>query len=143
MNSMADDIRWQQRLQSYLKALRRLQSGADLARQRPLSDLERQGLIQAFEFTHELAWNVMKDYLKSLGQDNLMASRDSTRAAFKAGLIHEGEIWMDMIASRNLSSHTYNDDTAQLIAGRTTVHYLPLLTAFGEKMQAIQNAASA
>lgn len=143
MNSMADDIRWQQRLQSYLKALRRLQSASDLAHQRPLSDLEQQGLIQAFEFTHELAWNVMKDYLRSLGQDDLMASRDSTRAAFKAGLIHEGEIWMDMIASRNLSSHTYNDDTAQLIASRTTARYLPLLSAFGEKMQAIQNAASA
>ncbi|PIW09494.1 MAG: nucleotidyltransferase, partial [Comamonadaceae bacterium CG17_big_fil_post_rev_8_21_14_2_50_60_13] len=113
-----------------------------LSRERPLSNLEQQGLIQAFEFTHELAWNVMKDYLMSLGQENLMASRDSTRAAFKAGLIHEGETWMEMIVSRNLSSHTYNDETANLIASRVTENYSNLLSAFAQKMQVIQNAAN-
>jgi len=139
---MADDIRWQQRLHNYLKALQRLQSAVALSRERPLSNLEQQGLIQAFEFTHELAWNVMKDYLMSLGQENLMASRDSTRAAFKAGLIHEGETWMEMIVSRNLSSHTYNDETANLIASRVTENYSNLLSAFAQKMQVIQNAAN-
>ncbi len=142
-DSNADDIRWQQRLQNYARALSRLQSAVELSNSRPLTDLEQQGLIQAFEFTHELAWNVMKDYLHSLGQTQLMASRDSTRAAFKAGLIHEGETWMDMILSRNLSSHTYNQETANLISSRTSERYLPLLMAFGQKMRDIQHASGA
>jgi len=140
---MADDIRWQQRLQSYQKALSRLQFAVDLSRERPLSDLEQQGLIQAFEFTHELAWNVMKDYLRSLGQETVIASRDSTRAAFAAGLIHSGEAWMDMIASRNLSSHTYNDVTAQLIVGKAANTYLRLLVDFADKMRTIADVENA
>jgi len=140
-DSDIDDIRWQQRLQNFLRALDRLKHAVELSRTRPLTELEQQGLIQAFEFTHELAWNVMKDYLQSLGQAQLMASRDATRAAFKAGLIHEGETWMDMILSRNLSSHTYNQDTANLISGRASERYLPLLLAFGQKMRDIQHAS--
>ncbi|OIN91968.1 MAG: nucleotidyltransferase [Comamonadaceae bacterium CG1_02_60_18] len=140
-DSDIDDIRWQQRLQNYLRALDRLKNAVELSQARPLTDLEQQGLIQAFEFTHELAWNVMKDYLQSLGHAPLMASRDATRAAFKAGLIHEGETWMDMILSRNLSSHTYNQDTANLISSRASERYLPLLLAFGQKMRDIQHAS--
>lgn len=60
---MTDDIRWQQRLASYQRALAQLEAAVTLSQSRPLSELEQQGLIQAFEFTHELAWNVMKDYL--------------------------------------------------------------------------------
>ena len=56
------DIRWHQRLANYEKAFSRLAAAVELASQRPLSDLEKRGLIQTFEFTHELAWNVMKDY---------------------------------------------------------------------------------
>ena len=59
---MSQDIRWQQRLANYAKALDSLTAAAELAAHRPLSDLEKQGLIHAFEFTHELAWNVMRDY---------------------------------------------------------------------------------
>jgi len=53
------DIRWQQRFANYKKALRQLQSAVELSDQRELSQLEKQGVIQAFEFTHELAWNVL------------------------------------------------------------------------------------
>ena len=102
---MVEDLRWHQRLESFQRALGNLTSAVKLRETRALSELEQQGLIQAFESTHELAWNVMKDYLQSLGQTNVIASRDSTRAAFKAGLIFAGEIWMDMIESRNLSVH--------------------------------------
>ena len=65
---MAEDIRWHQRLQSYQRALAILTSAVKLRETRALSELEQQGLIQAFGFTHELAWNVMQDYLQSLGQ---------------------------------------------------------------------------
>jgi nucleotidyltransferase substrate binding protein (TIGR01987 family) len=135
---MEADVRWQQRLDSYQRALVNLTSAVRLRETRPLSELEQQGLIQAFEFTHELAWKVMKDYLQSLGQANVIASRDSTRAAFKAGLILAGEIWMDMIESRNLSVHTYNRDTADLLAQKIVENYIDCFAAFESVMRGVQ-----
>jgi nucleotidyltransferase substrate binding protein (TIGR01987 family) len=109
-----------------------------LRRVRKLSELEQQGLIQAFEYTHELAWKVMKDYLRSLGMNDLLASRDSTRAAFAADLVSDGEAWMDMILSRNLSSHTYNLDTANHLVSKIAAMYAPLFGAFEQKMLEFQ-----
>ncbi len=85
----------------------------------------------------------MKDYLQSLGQTSVIASRDSTRGAFKAGLIVEGELWMDMIESRNLSSHTYNRDTADRLGQKISQDYWVCFTAFEAKMLEIQRHASA
>jgi len=84
-----------------------------LARTRQLSNLEKQGIIQSFEFTHELAWNVLKDYLEHKGFTNIIGSRDATRLAFKNGLIQDGEVWMKMIDIRNRTSHTYNMSLAK------------------------------
>ena len=103
------DIRWQQQFTNYKIALLQLQSAADLSKQRPLSNLEKQGVIQAFEFTHELAWNELKDYRQDQGNQNIKGSKDATREAFKVDLITDGEQWMAMIQSRNVSSHT-NDE---------------------------------
>lgn len=88
------DIRWQQRLANYDRALGRLTAAVELSHQRPLTDLEKQGLIQAFEFTHELAWNVMKDYLTWQGTVDITGSRDATRESFSRGLVQDGEGWM-------------------------------------------------
>ena len=143
MADMLDDTRWLQRLDSFKRARQQFQSAVDLHQSRQLSELEQQGLIQAFEFTHELAWNVMKDYLRSLGSDSLIASRDSTRAAFKAALIEDGESWMDMIVSRNLSSHTYNRDTATALVQKITGVYASLFATLELKMSAIADAGSA
>lgn len=140
---MSDDIRWKQRLASYQRALAQLRAAVSLRQNRPLSELEQQGLIQAFEFTHELAWNVMRDYLRSLGQEGLLASRDSTRAAFAAGLIVDGETWMDMIISRNLSSHTYNVATANSLTQKISESYVTLLVQFEKKMQGMRLDAGA
>jgi len=108
------DIRWVQRYKHFAQAFGQLEKAVKLSRQRPLSELEEQGTIQAFEFTHELAWNVLKDFLEyRQGLHNLYGSKDSTREAFKRGLIENGEVWMDMINSRNLSTHTYNSDVAR------------------------------
>ena len=106
------DIRWIQRYKHFTKAFLQLNGAMELTRQRPLSKLEEQGLIQAFEFTHELAWNTIKDFLESRGVINLYRSMDVTREAFKTGLIENGEVWMDMIKSRNLTSHTYDEAIA-------------------------------
>ncbi len=106
------DIRWIQRFSNFEKAFGQLSAAVTLANERDLTDLEKQGLIQAFEFTHELAWNTLKDFLTARGVQKMYGSRDATREAFKAGLIENGEIWMEMIKSRNQTTHTYDEATA-------------------------------
>lgn len=118
------ETRWIQRFQNYQKAFGRLTQAAELAQQRDLSDLEQQGLVQAFEFTHELAWNTLKDFLESRGANDLFGSRDVTREAFAKGLIDDGEIWMEMIRHRNLSTHTYNEETMKEIAAAILSDYV-------------------
>lgn len=108
----SQEIRWIQRANSFEKALGRLRAAVKLAEQRELSDLEAQGLIQGFEYTHELAWKTLKNFLEAQGMLNLYGSRDTTRAAFRNGLIENGEVWMDMVDKRNLTSHTYDEKTA-------------------------------
>jgi nucleotidyltransferase substrate binding protein (TIGR01987 family) len=134
------DIRWQQRLDNYGRALKQLQSAVDLAATRELSDLEQQGMIQAFEFTHELAWNVMKDYFYYQGASQITGSRDATRQAFAAGLLEDGNAWMEMIQSRNQSSHTYNKATALALVDRITQRYAALFQAFGSRMEGLRGA---
>jgi len=109
------DIRWRQRFNSFLKAFSQLEGAVILSNERNLTALEEQGMIQAFEYTHELAWKMTKDFLEEKGNSELFGSKDTTRLAFKLGIIENGEVWMDMIKSRNLTSHTYNEDTAQSI----------------------------
>ncbi len=132
------DIRWQQRLDNYGRALIQLQSAVDLAATRELSDLEQQGMIQAFEFTHELAWNVMKDYFFYQGASQITGSRDATRQAFAAGLVEDGNAWMEMIQSRNQSSHTYNKGTALALVDRITHRYAALFQAFEARMESLR-----
>jgi nucleotidyltransferase substrate binding protein (TIGR01987 family) len=129
------DNRWQQRFSHYQKALLQLSKGVDLSQQRPLSDIEQQGLIKAFEFTHELAWNVMKDYFEYQGTTSIMGSRDATREAFQRNLISDGEGWMEMIKSRNMAAHTYNQDIADEISGKVITQYFQLLQAFRDRVQ--------
>lgn len=112
---MNADTRWIQRLNNYTKAFQSLSEAVKLSKTRELSDLEKQGLIQAFEYTHELAWNLLKDYLEYCGHVGLIGSRDSTREAFRRGLIEAGEIWMEMILSRNSTSHTYDEKLAETV----------------------------
>lgn len=132
------DIRWQQRLDNFERALKQLRSACELARTRPLSELERQGLIQAFEFTHELAWKVMKDYFAYQGNVAITGSRDAAREAFNAGLVENGEGWMEMIRSRNQTSHTYNDEVAGEIASRIIGLYQNLFDAFLARMSGLR-----
>lgn len=112
---MNKDIRWLQRFDNYTRVLKQLQSAVKLSRQRNLTELEAQGMVQTFEYTHELAWKTLKDFLKNRGISNIYGSNDATKEAFRLGLIKEGEIWMNMIKSRNMTLHTYNEDTAHEI----------------------------
>ncbi len=128
------DIRWKQRFSNYLKAKQQLVDGVDLSRQRPLSRLEQQGLIKAFEFTQELAWNVMKDYFEYQGNTSITGSRDAMREAFNKRLIEDGEGWMETIKSRNRSSHTYDENTARELVRIITERYMTLFETFAVRM---------
>ena len=134
MSQEEKDIRWHQRLSNFLPAYSQLESATELASKRTLSDLEKQGLIQSFEFTHELAWNVLKDYFFFQGQSQITGSRDATREAFNKGLLRDGEAWMDMIRSRNLTTHTYNKNVAEEIVGKILNQYFQLFTEFYQTM---------
>jgi nucleotidyltransferase substrate binding protein (TIGR01987 family) len=129
------DIRWIQRFNHFNKAFSQLKEAVELAQHRKLSKLEEQGLIQVFEFTHELAWNTLKDFLESRGVRNLYGSKDTTRAAFRTGLIENGEVWMDMINSRNLTSHTYDEATAAKIVSAIIHTYFTEFEAFQTRLE--------
>ena len=134
------DVRWRQRFHSFNKAFAQLSAASVLAKQRALSDLEQQGLIQAFEFTHELAWNTLKDFLESRGATNLYGSKDVTREAFARSLIENGEEWMAMIQSRNLSSHTYNEKTAAEIGNAILQSFVSEFEKFRTKFTELEAA---
>jgi nucleotidyltransferase substrate binding protein (TIGR01987 family) len=132
---MGSDIRWIQRFDNYQRALQTLSRAVALSAERPLSELEQQGLIQGFEFTHELAWNLLKDFLEAQGIAGLIGSRDAIRTAFKNGLLADGETWMEMIKARNLSSHTYQLELANRLATEILQHFYPAFVALEQKMQ--------
>ena len=132
------DVRWKQRLANYRRAFKQLSAAVDLAEARELSELERQGLIQAFEFTHELAWNVMKDYFAYQGNTAITGSRDAVREAFDKGLVEDGEGWIEMIQSRNQTAHTYNERVAVEIATRINSRYRGLFQQFLKRMEELE-----
>ncbi len=136
---MNEDIRWKQRFSNYKKALLQLTKFIDKGE---LNELEKQGLIQAFEYTHELAWNLLKDYLQDQGIQNITGSKDSVRAAFRVGLIEDGESWMDMIKDRNQTVHTYNEATAEAIITNIQTRFFALFVALGKKMQELSDDAN-
>ena len=132
---MDEDIRWKQRFQNYKKALVTLKNAVALANSRELSDLEKQGLIQGFEFTFELAWKVMKDYLEEQGITDIIGSKNAVRHAFNKGLIEDGEVWMEMVKGRNISSHTYDEETAEMLFEMIVNKFYEPLIAFERKFE--------
>jgi len=131
---MESDIRWVQRFDSYKKALATLGRSVEAAESRNLNELEEQGLIQSFEFTFELSWKLLKDYLESKGFKDFHGSKDTFKLAFQEGLISNGELWMEMIESRNSSSHTYDINIAKQIISAVMSKYFSKFKELSEKM---------
>lgn len=129
---MAEYIRWQQRFANYQRALQQLETFFEPP---ALNNREQQGLIKAFEYTFELAWNSLRDLLRSQGNSTLLGSRDTLREAFRLGLIEDGETWMLMIQDRNLTSHTYNRSTADAIAANIVDRYLTCFKDLQARLQ--------
>ena len=131
---MDEDIRWKQRFQNYKKALVTLKNAVELSETRDLTDLEKQGMIQGFEFTFEMAWNVMKDFLEEQGINGIIGSKGAIRHAFDKGLIEDGQVWMDMIKDRILAAHSYDEETAMDIVSAIIDKYYYQLNLFAKKM---------
>jgi nucleotidyltransferase substrate binding protein (TIGR01987 family) len=130
---MEQDNRWKQRFENFSDAFQHLKY-AVLEVTNP-NDLEKEGTIQRFEFTHELAWKVMKDFLKDKGIQGIIGSKDATRLAFQNEIINDGQIWMDMIESRIKTVHTYLEEILEREYQLIKVTYFPLIDAFHEKMK--------
>jgi len=114
------DIGWQQRFSNDQKALAQLETFFEPPAR---NDREQQGLIKAFETTFELAWNTLRDLLRSQGNNELLGSRDTLREAFRLGLLSNGETWMLMLEDSKLTNHTDNRSTAEEIATNTSQRY--------------------
>lgn len=129
------DIRWKQRFEHFLGALRQLKNANDLQKERAFTELELQGAVQAFEVTQELSWKVMKDFLESQGKTDLFGSKTVVREAFNVGLISNGEQWLKTIESRNKTSHIYDESEILKILEIIFEEYLPIFIAFEIKMK--------
>lgn len=133
------DIRWIQRFSNYRKALAQLKKAVFIVSSQwennddDKDKLMEEGLIQRFEYTHELAWKVMKDYLEYQGIPDIVGSRDAIRQTLQAGIIGD-ERWMDSIRDRDLTSHNYDDDTAQTIVANIINVYYPLFEDYEQVM---------
>lgn len=128
--------RWEQKLQSYHKALNRVAEVVNVMDKRQLNDFEADGLIQRFEFTFELAWKLMKSYAEFQGTDKeIMGSRDAIRWAFENKIISDSGIWMEMVKRRNDTSHTYDEETAAEVVIRIKDSYYQAFMALYDRME--------
>jgi nucleotidyltransferase substrate binding protein (TIGR01987 family) len=126
------DIRWQQRFQNFERALLFLERA--LATPQP-NPLEEAGIVQAYEFTFELAWKTLKDYLEAQGVPTQFP-RDVLKEGFAAHLLENGEVWFDMLEKRNLMAHTYNETSAQLALSLIRGGYTQQLRAVYDLLRA-------
>ena len=136
--SDSKDVRWKQRFQNYQRALKQLTKFIEKG---SLNELEEQGMIQSFEYTYELAWNTMKDLFEAQGETGILGSRDAFRLAFRRGLVEQGEVWMDMIKKRGLTSHTYDEQVAREITTSIRTAYFPEFVRLAERLEALSKEA--
>ena len=129
------DVRWKQRYGHFINALRQLKNAKALNEEREFTELELQGVIQAFEVSQELSWKVMKDFLEEQGKTDLFGSKNAVKEAFNVGLISNGETWFDMIKSRNLTSHIYDQAEIKAILEIILNEYLVAFINFENKMK--------
>jgi nucleotidyltransferase substrate binding protein (TIGR01987 family) len=123
---MQKDIRWKQRFDNFVKAFLMLKEFIDKGM---LNKLEEQGLIKCFEYTFELSWKVMKDFLEDSGYD-IKSPREAIQTAFKTELIADGHTWIDTLEKRNLMAHTYNEKTAKEALALIKDKYFKIIEEF-------------
>ena len=126
------DVRWRQRFQNFQKILQLLKNALSIA---SLDDLQRAGIIQFFEITFELGWKVLKDYLEEEGFHEIATPRSVIKKAFEIGLISNGRGWLKGLDDRNLTSHTYDELTAQSVEALIRKEYLVLFEELAASME--------
>ena len=148
---MVELVRWKLRFTNYLNAFKKLHESVEYIKENILNvqdtedaksneiftEMLKEGLIQRFEYTHELAWNLMKDYAFYQGNSSVGGSRDATREAFSLKLISDGDVWIDMIRSRNKTSHTYNEEIVNEIVHKILNQYMMAFLEFKKVMEEI------
>jgi nucleotidyltransferase substrate binding protein (TIGR01987 family) len=127
-----DNIRWKQRFQNYEKALLLLKEAINFKNP---DIIQKAGLIQFFEISFELSWNLMKDYLVEQGFETARSPRDSIKKAFETGLITDGHTWLQALENRNLNSHTYDETTANQVVNEISKAYFPLLSQLYDNLK--------
>jgi len=134
--SNTDEIRWRQRFDNFQKAFLLLKDALEAKPLNEYSKLEKEGIIQRFEYTFELAWKTLKDKLFYEGYDE-KTPRSVIRRAFETGFISENEteIWLDSLEKRNMLSHTYNEETAQKALETIRNNYYPVIKQVYENLQ--------
>lgn len=138
MKNLSPDIRWLQRFGNYRRALSKLSQAVTFFTKsegldQQIYELVKEGIIQRFEYTHELAWKVIKDYSEYQGYNDVRGSRDAFRLGLQMGLLDSTD-WMDSIEDRNLTSHNYDEETAQEICEDIINKYHPLFLRLENKM---------
>jgi len=118
------DIRWKQRFQNLEKSLGFLEQAIQINNP---DIIQKAGLIQFFEISFELSWNIMKEYMEEQGFFELRSPRDTIKKAFEIGLIVDGHTWLLTLQNRNLTSHTYDEETAEKVVQEIETIYYPLL----------------
>ena len=130
-----DKPRWVYRFDNYTRALTLLREGVETMQARHLTDLEKQGLIQRFEFTCELAWKLLRDYLEHAAvRLETVTPAAVVKEAFAARLIENGDLWMQSLNARNRTSHIYDLKTFEKILDDIGHDYLPLFEALQRKL---------
>lgn len=131
-----EDIRWIQRFSNYRKALANLGEAIKLTEERDLSDLEQQGLIQGFEIAFDLAWKTLQDYLREHNWPDINGGPNVIiDQSLADGLIKDENDWKALKKSRELTSHTYNSDTADDIAESIIATYYGLFIQLETRLQ--------
>lgn len=125
------DIRWEQRFNNFTKAFKQLEK---FVNHDSLNEMEEQGLIKAFEYTYELGWKTLQDLLKHKGYQNIAGPKPVIQQSFSDGYIQNGNGWVRMHKSRNLTSHTYDDKTADEIVEGIKTEYFDLFKALHLKL---------
>ena len=118
------DIRWKQRFQNFEKSLQYLEQALYISKP---DIIQKAGLIQFFEMSFELAWNVVKDYLEEQGFIEIKSPRSALKKAFETGLIEDGHGWMKLLDDRNITSHAYDEATINIIEELIHQKYYSLL----------------
>ena len=136
MTTPESDIRWQQRFINFNKAFSQLDR---FMQEKSLNEMEEQGLIKAFEYTYELSWKTLQDLLKDKGYTNVVGPKPVIEQSFQDGYIVDGKGWMRMHVSRNLTSHTYDEETAEEIIKSIRSEYFDLLKNLQTRLQEEKN----